>query len=138
MSKKGLGKFLAGAAIGAGLGVLLAPEKGEKTRKKVKTSYDNFVEEIKKLDYNEVRDNLIKKVEEIEKEVKSLDKEKVASISKEKASMIIEKANTLYKDAVKANKPMLEKYAREFKEKTKGVVEGFINSPEEKKTNTQT
>jgi len=36
MSKKGLGKFLAGAAIGAGLGVLLAPEKGEKTRKKSK------------------------------------------------------------------------------------------------------
>ena len=28
MSKKGCGKFLAGAAIGAGLGLLFAPKKG--------------------------------------------------------------------------------------------------------------
>ena len=37
MSKKsGLGKFIAGAAIGAGLGLLFAPDSGEKTRKVLK------------------------------------------------------------------------------------------------------
>ena len=33
MSKKGLGKFVLGAAIGAGLGVLFAPRSGKETRK---------------------------------------------------------------------------------------------------------
>ncbi|WP_026977281.1 YtxH domain-containing protein [Flavobacterium tegetincola] len=32
--------LLAGAAIGAGLGILFAPEKGEKTRGKIKDKYD--------------------------------------------------------------------------------------------------
>ncbi|WP_432672365.1 YtxH domain-containing protein [Flavobacterium sp. SM2513] len=33
--------LLAGAAIGAGLGILFAPEKGEKTRGKIKNTYDS-------------------------------------------------------------------------------------------------
>ena len=33
--KSGFGKFLAGAAIGAGLGVLFAPKSGKETRKDI-------------------------------------------------------------------------------------------------------
>lgn len=34
--------FLAGAAAGASLGILLAPEKGKDTRKKVKETFDDL------------------------------------------------------------------------------------------------
>lgn len=36
--------FLAGAAAGASLGLLLAPDKGEDTRKKVKETLDEWSE----------------------------------------------------------------------------------------------
>ena len=44
--------LLAGAAIGAGLGILFAPEKGSKTRKKIKDGFDDLKDQAKsKLDF---------------------------------------------------------------------------------------
>ena len=34
--KSGIGKFVAGAAVGASLGILFAPKKGSETREKIK------------------------------------------------------------------------------------------------------
>ena len=39
--------LLAGIAIGAGIGVLMAPEKGSKTRKKIKGGYCDATEDLK-------------------------------------------------------------------------------------------
>lgn len=130
MSKKGFTKFALGAAVGTCLGLLLAPEKGDKTRKKVKESSMKLLEEVKKLDYNELKDNLMQKAENIEKEIKSLDREKVISISKEKGDELIKKANTLYKEAVKAGKPVIERYAKELKEQTRELVNNLMESKE--------
>ena len=41
MSKKGFGKFLGGLALGAGIGILLAPDKGENTRKVLKKKIED-------------------------------------------------------------------------------------------------
>ena len=44
MSKKsGIGKFLLGLGIGAGLGVLFAPKKGSETRAELKQKLDDLV-----------------------------------------------------------------------------------------------
>lgn len=48
---KGLLALLAGAAIGVGLGILFAPDKGSKTREKIKDGFDDLKNKAKsKLD----------------------------------------------------------------------------------------
>ncbi|MGL2962622.1 YtxH domain-containing protein [Flavobacterium sp. RSB2_4_14] len=39
--------LLAGAAIGAGLGILFAPDKGSKTREKIKGGFDDLKDQAK-------------------------------------------------------------------------------------------
>ena len=51
----GIGKFIAGAALGAGLGILFAPKKGSETRKDLKEKLDNVVAKIKSVDAEDVK-----------------------------------------------------------------------------------
>ena len=56
MSKKNVGKVLAGAAVGVGLGMLFAPKKGSDLRKDLKNKIDVFfaVGRITEEQYNEL------------------------------------------------------------------------------------
>ena len=71
MAKKGngFGKFLAGAAIGVGLGVLFAPKAGSETRKELKEKMDELVKKIKEINVEEVKDSFMKKIEELKEEL---------------------------------------------------------------------
>ena len=126
MKKKGFGKFLAGIAVGAGLGVLFAPNSGEKTRAELKKKIDELIQKAKETDMNEVRDNIEKKIAEIKEEITSLDKEKVLSIAKEQARHIQSKCNDLVKYAKEKGTPILEKAAEGVKEKTIKVLENTL------------
>ena len=54
MGKKGLGKVLAGAAVGVGIGMLLAPKSGEETRKDLKKGAEKVVKKVKEIDLNDL------------------------------------------------------------------------------------
>ena len=43
MSKKGLGKFIAGVSVGTCLGILIAPKSGKETRKELKEKGNELV-----------------------------------------------------------------------------------------------
>lgn len=47
MARGTITALLLGAAIGAGLGILFAPEEGKKTRKRLKDSFDDATEKFK-------------------------------------------------------------------------------------------
>ena len=67
--------LLAGAAIGVGLGILFAPDKGSKTREKMKEGFDdlkdqanskwNSLEEETKEKFSKTKDDLIETVEDL-------------------------------------------------------------------------
>ena len=134
-SKNKLGTLLTGVGIGVGLGLLFAPQSGEKTRADLKKKMDELVAYLKGLDYNEVKDNLIDKVESLKKELEDLDKEKVLEIAKVKAEDIKKKAEELYVAAVAQGKPVVEKAAKQIKAQTVVVLKNAISKLEEDNSN---
>jgi len=139
MSKEkhsGLGKFIAGAAIGAGLGILFAPRKGSETRAQLKAKMNELVAQIKNIDIDEVKEEFNKKVEEIKAGLADLDKEKVLEIAKEKAAQLKEKAQELVDLAIDKGTPLLRDAAEEVRLKaidvTKDVLKKLENAEEKK------
>ena len=120
--KKGFGKFLAGIAIGAGLGVLFAPKKGSETREDLKKLFDEMIKKIKEIKPEEVKASIENKVAEIKTELENLDKEKVLAIAKEKASQLKAKCEDLVAYAKEKGTPIVEKTAKDLKAKTAVVV----------------
>lgn len=114
--KFGLGKFVLGAAVGAGLGVLFAPKKGEETRRELKAKLDDIIDQTKNIDVKEVKNEFNKKVEEIKMELVDLDKEKALEIAKEKGAALKAKAQELVDLAVEKGTPVLKKTANDILE----------------------
>lgn len=133
--KHHFGTLIAGVGIGVGLGLLFAPQEGAKTRKELKKKMDDLITYLKGIDYNEVKDNLIEKVENLKNELENLDKERVLEIAKVKAEEIKKGAEELYQAAIKQGKPVVEKAAREIKAKTVIVLKGIIDKLEDEEKN---
>lgn len=62
---------LAGLAIGAIAGILLAPDKGSTTRKKIMDKGDDYADELKSK-YDEFRDSITEKFESAKKDIEGL------------------------------------------------------------------
>lgn len=123
MSKKGgFGKFLGGIALGAGIGLLFAPDKGENTRKMLAKKLEELSKKLKEVDLDEVKDELLYKVETLQAELADLDKEKAKEIVLEKSQVIKKKAEELYKYAIEKGTPVVEKAADEVRIQALKVV----------------
>ena len=126
MSKKsGIGKFLLGAGIGLGIGLLFAPKSGKETRADLKKKMDDLIEKAKNIDVEEVKLTIEAKVKEIKEDLKNLDKETVAEKIKDGAKKIKKKADELVDYAVKKGTPVVEAAAKEVKASTIKALEAM-------------
>ena len=135
MSKhNGLGKFLIGAGIGVGLGMLLAPQSGKDTRKELKEKFDDLASKVKKMDKDDVKKVIEAKIEEIKTDLKNLDKETVEEKIKEEAAKIKEKTEQLVALAVEKGTPVVLKAAKEVKASTIKTLENITSKLKEEDT----
>lgn len=130
MSKKGTGKFIVGAAIGAGLGLLFAPKKGKELRGDLKKKFDELMDQVKSLDKDEIIEEFDKKITEIKKELSELDKEKVLKIAKKKGSEIKTKADDLVDLAIQKGTPILKDKAEQLRDKAVDVTKDVVKKLE--------
>lgn len=128
--KRGFGKFLLGAGIGAGLGILFAPKAGSETRKELKVKLDEMLQKIRDIDIDEVKEEFETKIYEIKEELSNLDKEKVLKIAKKKAQQIQDKAEELVAYAIEKGTPILEQTANSIREKSIAVTKEVLTKLE--------
>lgn len=128
--KKGVGKFILGAGIGAGLALLFAPKKGSELREDLKNKLDDLLKKAKDVDLEDISDEFTKKINALKEELKELDKEKVLKIAKEKGEKLKDKAEELLALAKEKGTPVLESMAKDVKKSTASVIREILNKLE--------
>ena len=88
--------------------------------------FDEVLEQVKSIKAEDVKESIVKKVNELQKELKDLDKEKALKIAKQKATKIQKKADELYKLAVEKGTPVIEKSVSELKQATADVLKKIV------------
>ena len=130
--KNGLGKFVLGAAIGAGIGLLFAPRSGKETRKILKEKMDDLVKRAKELDKEEVKAAIEAKINEIKEGIKNLDKETAIEIAKKQGKKIRDKAEELALYVKEKGTPVMTKTADAVRSKAIDVTKEVLNKLESK------
>ena len=136
----GLGKFLLGAGIGVGLGILFAPKSGKETRQDLKNKCDDLLEKLKNIDIDDVKITIETKVNDLKEDIKNLDKETVVETVKEQAKKVKKKADELVSYAAEKATPVVEAAAKEVKKSTVKTLENItakLKEEEPKKTTTK-
>lgn len=132
MSKRkgGLGKFLFGATLGIGAGMLLSPKKGEENRKAVLKKIDELKEEAKKIDVEDLKVKFQDKILEIQDELEGLDKEKAKDLAEKHGKNLMKKVEELSALAVEKGTPVMKDAAEVLREKAVVVTKDVLKKLE--------
>lgn len=132
MSKrKGTMKFFTGVLLGAGIGLMFAPQEGSKTRKVVKEKLNELTAKLKEIDVKEVQEELTAKINSLKEELRNLDEERASELWEEGVKNLKKKSEELYNYAKEKGTPLLKQAAYEVREQiykyAKDVVKNYEN-----------
>ena len=131
MSQNKFGRFLSGVLVGIGLGILVAPNKGENTRLELRKSFDKLINTIKDIDIESTKAALINKLAEIDSDLTDLDTAEKTDIVKEKTELINQKCDELISVANGTDANMLNDVIKDVKKNTTKLASTVLNSLEE-------
>ena len=129
--KGGFGKFLLGAGLGVGLGMLFTTKTGKENREALKNKIDDLISKVKSMDSEEIKNNIQTKLNQIMEEISDLDKEKVLKIAEAKSKDIKNKAEELVEYVVEKGTPVLEKSALLVKDKAIAITKEILKKLEQ-------
>ena len=133
MSKKGMGKFLIGAGIGAAITALFTTEKGKEYQAKISSMCEEMIKKVRELDSDEVKTNIENKIADIKTELADLDKEKVKEKEKKLAKDIEVKTKELAKYAKEKGTPVMEEMAENLRVEAVKATKAVLNKLEKSK-----
>ena len=127
----GWGKFFLGAAVGAGLALLFAPQSGKETRAMLWNKMVYLKKKLEEIEPEDVKNKAIEIMDDIKTTLRDLDKEKVKEIIQEKSLYAIAKADELITLAKEKGTPVFQKAAYDIKDKTSDVLKDVANKLDE-------
>lgn len=132
MSKKGMGKFVIGAGIGAAITALFTTKKGQEYQVKISEMCEEIINKIKNMDASEVKTNIENKIAEIKVELADLDKEKAKDLAIDKAKKVEEKAKELALYAKEKGTPVLEEMTENLRKEAVKATKSILKKLEKK------
>lgn len=127
MSKSGLGKFIIGACIGVGIGLLVASKPGKETREDIKKKFKELEDKFRELDLTELKDGAIEKLDALKLKISNLDSEQVADFTKEKISDIKNGLVELTKSVKRKSVPVIKRIVDDISQKLDQSIENAEN-----------
>lgn len=127
---KGKGKFLLGALVGAGLGMLFAPKSGKELRKDLGKAFDELLDKVSQIKVEDVKEAMDDKIAELKELVNNMDSETALDIAKDTYEKIKVKGQELVNLAITTGTPVLEETATKLKKNAIAVAKSVIKKLE--------
>lgn len=133
MSENRFSRFITGALVGIGLGLLIAPQEGNETRQKLKSSLNELLDSVKEIDIEETKIIFMQKLRSIKDDLNDLTTDAKLKIIKDRIKHIKTTCEELETVANDTSSYKVAQAANMVEQKANDILEQ-LNTSNPKKT----